>query len=186
MPSSVVNVTHGYVTMNVTDSPASNGVSVGVGGGNPGAGTSSMAAGGNGNQGSTGPVMPNPPSGSHHPTMPAAASASSTSNPGSHLWSRTQLLEPEYLNQLHQIYGEHFPIEARHHLAGWLEQSFGLDSCSPDMEPGNPEHCKHAHSLVLSMVNQLQEKANEAPDFLSKNKLEQIVDNLKVSQIEIL
>ena len=179
MPSYVVNVTKRHLT----DSPASNGVSVGGGGGNLGAGTASMAAGGggNGNQGSTGPVMPNPPSGSHHPTMPAAASTSSTSNPGSLLWSRTQLLEPEYLNQLHQIYGEHFPIEARHHLAGWLEQSFGLDSCSPDMEPGNPEHCKHAHSLVLSMVNQLQDKANEAPDFLSKNKLEQIVDNLKVS-----
>ena len=34
------------------------------------------------------------------------------------LWNKTQQLPEEAFRQLHSIYGEHFPLEARHHLAG--------------------------------------------------------------------
>ena len=34
------------------------------------------------------------------------------------LWAKTQQLPEEAFRQLHSIYGDHFPIEARHHLAG--------------------------------------------------------------------
>ena len=34
------------------------------------------------------------------------------------LWTKTQHLPEEAFRQLHSIYGDHFPLEARHHLAG--------------------------------------------------------------------
>ena len=68
-------------------------------------------------------------------------------NPSTLLWSRTQRLSDEYVRQLHQIYGEHFPIEARHHLADWLEASFGNESL--ELEPGNPDHDEHARILAI-------------------------------------
>ena len=34
------------------------------------------------------------------------------------LWTKTQQLPEEAFRQLHSIYGDHFPLEARHHLAG--------------------------------------------------------------------
>ena len=34
------------------------------------------------------------------------------------LWAKTQQLPEEAFRQLHSIYGDHFPLEARHHLAG--------------------------------------------------------------------
>ena len=37
---------------------------------------------------------------------------------GGLLWNKTQQLPEEAFRQLHTIYGEHFPLEARHHLAG--------------------------------------------------------------------
>ena len=37
---------------------------------------------------------------------------------GSLLWAKTQQLPEEAFRQLHSIYGDHFPLEARHHLAG--------------------------------------------------------------------
>ena len=36
------------------------------------------------------------------------------------LWAKTQQLPEEAFRQLHSIYGDHFPLEARHHLAGKL------------------------------------------------------------------
>ena len=47
---------------------------------------------------------------------PAAGSASTGAS--SLLWAKTQQLPEEAFRQLHSIYGDHFPIEARHHLAG--------------------------------------------------------------------
>ena len=46
---------------------------------------------------------------------------------GGLLWNKTQQLPEEAFRQLHSIYGEHFPLEARHHLAGKflkLQKSF--------------------------------------------------------------
>ena len=67
-----------------------------------------------------------------------------------------------------------------------LRKKYYFNCTDPELDPCNPESCKQAHSLVLSMVNQLQEKSNEAPDFLSKSKLDQIIDNLKVSESNVL
>ena len=38
------------------------------------------------------------------------------------LWNKTQQLPEDLFRQLHSIYGEHFPLEARHHLAGTVFQ----------------------------------------------------------------
>jgi hypothetical protein len=34
------------------------------------------------------------------------------------LWNKSQQLPEDVFRQLQTIYGDHFPIEARHHLAG--------------------------------------------------------------------
>ena len=45
----------------------------------------------------------------------------------------------------------------------------------------NPAHEEHARVLVISLVQQLEQKAAESSDFLTKNKLEQIIENFRVS-----
>ncbi len=84
----------------------------------------------------------------------------------------------EVTRQLQGIYGDHFPVEAREALAGWLETSF-----TEELEAGNPEHERHARDLVLAMVQQLEARAAEATDFAQREKLEHIVANLKVGQL---
>ncbi len=49
--------------------------------------------------------------------------------------------------------GDHFPLEARHHLAPWLDQNF-----STDLDLANPQHEEHAQRLVLELVAQLESK----------------------------
>ena len=60
-------------------------------------------------------------------------------------------------------------------LLGWLEASF-----QEELDTGNPRHEEHARVLVIELVQQLEAKAAEADDFLTKNKLDQIVENFKV------
>lgn len=48
----------------------------------------------------------------------ASAVASGGATNGNLLWAKTQQLPEEAFRQLHSIYGDHFPLEARHHLAG--------------------------------------------------------------------
>ena len=56
----------------------------------------------------------------------AGQAAGSNQGSGSHaiLWTKTQQLPEEAFRQLHSIYGDHFPLEARHHLAGKAEFQF--------------------------------------------------------------
>ena len=49
--------------------------------------------------------------------------------------------------------GDHFPLEARHHLAPWLDQNF-----STDLDLANPQHEEHAQRLVMELVAQLESK----------------------------
>ena len=49
--------------------------------------------------------------------------------------------------------GEHFPLEARHHLAPWIDQNF-----TADLDLGNPQHEEHAQRLVMELVAQLESK----------------------------
>ena len=52
--------------------------------------------------------------------------------------------------------GDHFPLEARHHLAPWIDQNF-----TADLDLGNPQHEEHARSLVMELVAQLESKAGD-------------------------
>lgn len=38
------------------------------------------------------------------------------------LWTKSQQLTGEALQQVRSMYGEHFPIEVRHFLASWIEE----------------------------------------------------------------
>ena len=49
--------------------------------------------------------------------------------------------------------GDHFPLEARHHLAPWIDQNF-----TADLDLGNPQHEEHAQRLVMELVAQLESK----------------------------
>lgn len=90
-----------------------------------------------------------------------------------------QLSSSDVSRQLQSIYGEHFPIEVRHVLSGWLEHTF-----SEDLDTAaNPQHEEHARALVVSLVQQLEAKAAaETSDFVLKSKLDQIIDNFKVRE----
>ena len=81
----------------------------------------------------------------------------------------------EVTRQLHNIYGEDFPMEARYALTGWLDAYF-----NEELELGNPEHEEHARRLIMNMVQQLEAKAVTEADFTSKSRLEEIVENFKV------
>ena len=112
-----------------------------------------------------------------HHVSPAAGAASAVA-PGSSsasMWHKLQQLPAEVSRQLQSIYSDHFPLEVRHALAGWLEMTF-----TEDLEAGNPHHEEHARSLVVSMVSQLEARAAETGDFLLRGKLEQVVDSFKV------
>ena len=62
-------------------------------------------------------------------------------------------------------------------FTAWLEASF-----QDELDPGNAQHEEHARNLVLALVQQLETKALESGDFLTKNKLEEIISNMKVKQ----
>ena len=57
----------------------------------------------------------------------------------------------------------------------WLESSF-----QEELDPGNVQHEEHARNLVVQLVQQLESKAVESGDFLTKNKLEEIISSIKV------
>ena len=104
---------------------------------------------------------------------PASAAASALG-----IWNKTSHghLPADVTRQLQNIYGDHFPLEARHSLAGWVEAAF-----SEDLDTSNPQHEEHARTLVVQLVQQLEAKAQETADFPLKTKLEQIIDSFKVS-----
>ena len=60
-------------------------------------------------------------------------------------------------------------------FSGWLEASF-----QDELDPGNAQHEEHARNLVVTLVQQLEAKALESGDFLTKNKLEEIIASIKV------
>ena len=60
-------------------------------------------------------------------------------------------------------------------FSAWLEASF-----QDELDPGNAQHEEHARNLVVTLVQQLEAKALESGDFLTKNKLEEIIASIKV------
>ena len=146
-------------------------------------GPHSGGAGGGGGGGTPTSVPPNQgaqPAGAGAGEGAGGAGAVGTPIDPSMLWAKTQQLPEDAFRQLQSIYGEHFPLEARHHLAGWLEASF-----QDELDAANPQHEEHARNLVVALVQQLEAKAAESADFLVKNKLDQIVENIKVSALAV-
>ena len=62
-------------------------------------------------------------------------------------------------------------------ITAWLEASF-QDELDPSWS--HVQHEEHARNLVVGLVQQLEAKAVESGDFLTKNKLEEIISNIKV------
>ena len=137
--------------------------------------------------------------GGHHGHVhPAAAAASAAHNAASFtspsataaaaaLWSKAPPtaaaaaaaaaapVPVEVTRQLHNIYCEDFPMEARYALTGWLDRYF-----NEELELGNPEHENHARGLIMKMVQQLEATAASEADFSSKSRLQEVVENIKV------
>ncbi|XP_059091209.1 signal transducer and activator of transcription 5B-like isoform X2 [Tigriopus californicus] len=91
------------------------------------------------------------------------------------LWAKSQHLPLEITRQLQGIYGDHFPVEARHALAGWIETT----AFNEELDTSNPQYEEHARIMVQTMVQQLQIKAAECLDYHHKQKLEHIVEHFK-------
>lgn len=94
------------------------------------------------------------------------------------LWAKSQHLPLEITRQLQGIYGDHFPVEARHALAGWIETT----AFNEELDTSNPQYEEHARIMVQTMVQQLQIKAAECLDYHHKQKLEHIVEHFKVNR----
>ncbi|CAB3370080.1 Hypothetical predicted protein [Cloeon dipterum] len=94
------------------------------------------------------------------------------------LWAKAQHLGEEALQQVRAAYGDHFPIEVRHFLAGWLEEKMW-----PDFDPENPSYEHYAAELVQAMINELENKASTMANtdelFLVKMKLNDSITMFK-------
>ncbi|KAK6639420.1 hypothetical protein RUM43_007693 [Polyplax serrata] len=95
------------------------------------------------------------------------------------LWTKSQQLTGEALQQVRSLYGEHFPIEVRHFLAGWLEAKMWNE-----VDPDNPQHDQYVSGLVNALITELEMKANTLTSedmFLTKLKLIETASNFRVS-----
>jgi signal transducer and activator of transcription 5B len=95
------------------------------------------------------------------------------------LWTKAQQLTGDALQQVRAVYGEHFPIEVRHFLAGWIEEKMWQD-----IDPDNPEHEHFVHQLVSSMIQELDKRANNMNTeelFLTRLKLTEAANMFRVS-----
>ncbi|KAK8739431.1 hypothetical protein OTU49_003634, partial [Cherax quadricarinatus] len=72
------------------------------------------------------------------------------------LWNRAQQLPPDALRQVQNVYGDQFPIEVRHYLAGWIEDKMQQWN---DIDPENVAHSQFAHSLVSQLIQEMENKA---------------------------
>ena len=182
--------------LGVTDSPnPSSAIAVAMSPAERGVAPGATTASGGGTNNSSG--------GHPHHDVPAAVAANASNSPSSAtaaaaavfsggaaaaaavaLWSKAPppatvtaaaQFPVEVTRQLHNIYGEHFPIEVRYALTGWLDASF-----NEELESGNPQHEEHARALVMTMVQQLEGKAASETDFTAKGRLEQVIENIKV------
>lgn len=87
------------------------------------------------------------------------------------LWAKAQTLPAETIQQIRNIYGDHFPIEVRHFLAPFIEEKFYTDI---EPVPDNPQHEQYVTSLVTSLIQEIEMKAASLSTedlFLTKIKL---------------
>lgn len=100
------------------------------------------------------------------------------------LWTKAQQLTGDALQQVRAVYGEHFPIEVRHFLAGWIEEKMWQD-----IDPNNPAHEPYINELVRSMIQELENKANNMNTeelFLTRLKLSEAANMFRVSNTTFL
>lgn len=90
------------------------------------------------------------------------------------LWTKLQALPEEALRQVHQAYGEHFPIEVRCALADWIEEKPWIQ-----LDPDNPQHEHYAASLVTSLIQEIEQKANTEEHLVMRLKLSQAAQHFR-------
>ncbi|CAG7829047.1 unnamed protein product, partial [Allacma fusca] len=73
------------------------------------------------------------------------------------LWNKVQQLNEASIQKVHSLYGEHFPIEVRYILAGWIEDK--ILGVSVDIDPDNPAHEHYISNVVIELINVLEAKA---------------------------
>ncbi|XP_063422808.1 signal transducer and activator of transcription 5B-like isoform X1 [Mytilus trossulus] len=97
---------------------------------------------------------------------------------GMSLWAKTQLLPPEYLKQIETIYATKFPIEVRHYFAEWIEEQPWSQ-----VDETNSQHEQYAVTLLVSLLQLIQQKSDELPTtgdyFLLKLRFQNVIDQLR-------
>ncbi|XP_042239930.1 signal transducer and activator of transcription 5B-like isoform X2 [Homarus americanus] len=96
------------------------------------------------------------------------------------LWNRAQQLPPDALRQVQNVYGEQFPIEVRHYLAGWIEDKMPQWN---EIDPENVSHSQYAHTLVSQLIQEMENKAlsygNNEDLFLVRMRLDEAATSFK-------
>ena len=92
------------------------------------------------------------------------------------VWAQLQELPEEAQQQVHMAYGEQFPIEVRCALAQWIEEKPWRE-----LDPDNHQHEAYAQSLVMSLIHEIEAKANIEENFVTKFKLTQSAQNFRIN-----
>nr|UCK81542.1 signal transducer and activator of transcription 1-alpha/beta-like protein [Arenicola marina] len=94
------------------------------------------------------------------------------------LWAKVQqLVQGDSMKQLQAAYGVHFPIDVRHIFAEWIESQHWFS-----LEEDNPEHDGFASQLRDTLVQMLENKANEMDsddNFLTRLRLQETAQQFK-------
>ena len=104
------------------------------------------------------------------------------------LWDQTTQLPKEQFALVQNVYAGAFSLEVRLQMAGWIEEKFlPQGTLTPAVFDANdPQHQELATAIVTEMVQQLDEKIatmhHDPEKFLTKNKLQESSEALKVSQ----
>ncbi len=92
------------------------------------------------------------------------------------IWAQLQELPEEAQQQVHMTYGNQFPIEVRCALAEWIE-----DKPWKDLDPDNPQHEIFASNLVVTLIQEIETRANVEDNFVLRIKLNQTAQEFRVN-----
>lgn len=104
------------------------------------------------------------------------------------LWDRTRTLPKEEFAKVKGVYQDNtLPLEVRLHLAAWIEEKF-LPGNAFDMT--DADFGQMAAAVSQEMVHQLDLQVDAIPNdpdkFLTKHRLQEISDNLKVAILRFI
>ncbi|KAI6645744.1 Signal transducer and activator of transcription 5B isoform X2 [Oopsacas minuta] len=98
------------------------------------------------------------------------------SPPGA-LWQNVKSINDQrILNSIRGLYGKHFPIEIRDHLAEWIESQRWHD-----LDRSVPVHQQEAQQLYGDMLTQLRNIKDHMIDFTDKMKWEDVLEKLQAN-----